>query len=74
MPKEIGTLTNLVSLRLNNNNFRGLVPKEIASPALSVECDLSGNEFSCPLPKTVTDKRCIQSRECRGIQVGDVDL
>ena len=31
MPSEIGKLTNLYILHLDNNNFRGCVPRELSS-------------------------------------------
>jgi len=74
VPKQIGTLLNLVSLRLQNNNLRGLVPKQLGEPSLSVECSMGGNDFTCPLPAAVTAKSCVKSSECRGLQIGDVDL
>lgn len=71
IPKEIGRIPNLASLRLGDNDLSGPLHPDIAKPDLSLECNLSGNSFQCPLPTLVTAKRCLQSSECTGIFVGD---
>lgn len=38
--------------------------KDLGEPTLSIECNLSGNDFTCPLPVSVISKRCLEPAEC----------
>jgi Leucine-rich repeat (LRR) protein len=52
---EIGLLTNLVSVKLANNNFHGSIPTELSALSSLVDIHLNGNNFTGSLPEGVCE-------------------
>lgn len=53
LPKEIGNLTQLVSVRLYNNSLSGTIPEEIGNLTQLTSLSLTGNSLSGTIPNTL---------------------
>ncbi|KAK0600764.1 hypothetical protein LWI29_018227 [Acer saccharum] len=61
IPPEIGSLHNLVSLNLSNNNLIGSVPSTIGGLINLEELDLSNNKLGGPIPIGISDCSMLQN-------------
>ena len=66
IPNELG-LMRLVQLGLGGNSFKGVLPESIChlDAVNGPACDLSGNDFSCPLPLCITGPSTCNNVTCR---------
>ncbi|ONM13895.1 Leucine-rich repeat transmembrane protein kinase [Zea mays] len=54
VPKELGNLTNLLSLALGSNNFNGTLPDELGKLTKLRQIYIDSNDFSGSLPSTLS--------------------
>ncbi|XP_060209557.1 receptor-like protein EIX1 [Lycium barbarum] len=55
IPKEITSLSALVSLNLSRNNFTGVIPRDIGNLQNLEFLDLSRNKLSCTFPPSIAE-------------------
>lgn len=61
VPSSLARLQSLKQLGLGDNHFSGLLPDLCGTPAVhGVACDLSANNFKCPLPDCACNAVCSQ--------------
>ena len=56
IPAELGDLTNLKELRLNNNHLTGEIPAELGNLANLSKLQLDGNQLSGCMPSSLSDQ------------------
>uniref|UniRef100_A0A0D9ZHD1 Leucine-rich repeat-containing N-terminal plant-type domain-containing protein n=1 Tax=Oryza glumipatula TaxID=40148 RepID=A0A0D9ZHD1_9ORYZ len=54
LPKELGNLTNLLSLGINLNNFSGELPEEVGNMTKLQQLYIYSSGFSGPFPSTIS--------------------
>ncbi|CAM9357319.1 unnamed protein product, partial [Ectocarpus sp. 6 AP-2014] len=65
LPKELGALSKLQYLRLNNNNLTGPIPSELGHLSVLKRLNLSGNQLSGHIPKELGALSKLQWLELR---------
>ena len=53
IPAELGSLSNLETLKLNGNDLSGAVPSELGDLTNLITLDLRGNNLTGPLPQSL---------------------
>nr|CAB3488267.1 unnamed protein product [Digitaria exilis] len=71
IPKELGNLTNLLSLALGSNNFNGTLPDELGKLTKLRQIYIDSNDFSGPLPSTLSQLKNLSVLVLRNSKISD---